>query len=295
MIKGTETQFSTVLAGPHDPDNPTFGFRIDHWADQPSAAKLHPSELESHYRRLANADAYRQHGNMITWNCYLTLGYFAYDNCNQFVHHWSKFNEDPIGCHRMIWYNFLFHVDRKLDISLSLQAWATGVSQPYLKHSAPHHLSIDTNVHSWKGLLAGQSMEIESATPPWQQVNSRVRPVRERPKSTKRKLLPSSPRLPNQQTPSSTPRSNQLVQLQQPIHSLTHTLRLLQGPRLCLLLPYQPTLSRCFPQMFQHLYRPLGENTHLTIAHLHLTSPMTLNPPPQRIRLLRQPMTALIE
>ncbi|KAI2501849.1 hypothetical protein MHU86_12614 [Fragilaria crotonensis] len=186
MTAGKEAPLSIALTGPHDPDNPTFGFRIEHWADQPSAENLNPSELESHYRRLANADAYRQHGDKVTWNRYLNLGYYAFDDCKEFVHHWSKFDEDPIGCHRMIWYNFMFHVDRKLDISSTLQAWATGISQPYLQTFAPHHLSIDTNVYSWKGLLADQSMDIESATP-WQQV-TRVRPARERSQSTEKKI-----------------------------------------------------------------------------------------------------------
>ena len=96
-----EHPLSTALADPDHPDNPTFGFRIDHWAVQLSAAEVNPIELESHYRRLTNADVYHQHGDMITWNRYLTLSFYAFDDCNEFAQ-CSKLNEDPIVCHRMI-------------------------------------------------------------------------------------------------------------------------------------------------------------------------------------------------
>ena len=55
-----------------------------------------------------------------------------------------KYSADPIICHRMVWYNFMYHVDREFEISPTLSAWATDVSQPYLQRHAPQFLAINT-------------------------------------------------------------------------------------------------------------------------------------------------------
>ena len=44
----------------------------------------------------------------------------------------------------MVWYNFMYHVDREFEISPTLSAWATDVSQPYLQRHAPQFLAINT-------------------------------------------------------------------------------------------------------------------------------------------------------
>ncbi|KAI2505384.1 hypothetical protein MHU86_9090 [Fragilaria crotonensis] len=49
----------------------------------------------------------------------------------------------------------MYHVDRKLDISNRLSAWATEVSQPYLQRFAPQHLALNTIETSWKDYILG--------------------------------------------------------------------------------------------------------------------------------------------
>lgn len=78
----------------------------------------------------------------------------------------------------MVWYNFLYHVDRNLEISKTLHAWATEVSQPYLQRYAPEFLVINTMDHSWKDHVRGEHdvMDIDSAQ--WTTVGSKGKEMR---------------------------------------------------------------------------------------------------------------------
>ena len=176
----------------HDPHHPKYGFHTEKWHDMPrptNGPDWFPDE--ERYRREAKAHAYRQHGTPQNWFRYLTLGYFVYDDCAKFDALWMKYSADPIICHRMVLYNFLYHIDRKLDLSETLHAWATEVSQPYLQRYAPQYLAINTIDHTWNDHVRGDHdvMDIESNQ--WMTVGS-----------TKKKTLRSkSPptNLPNKQ------------------------------------------------------------------------------------------------
>ena len=114
MTLGTASPSSPLVEGPHDPDNPTFGFRTDVWAASPAVVGHHATrDLESHYRRLANADSYRQHGTKMTWSRYVSLGYYVFDDCTVFDKHWATFSTNTIFCHCVIWFNFMYHDVRR--------------------------------------------------------------------------------------------------------------------------------------------------------------------------------------
>ena len=171
---------SPLFEVPHDPDNPTFGFRTDVWAESPAVVGRATHDLESHYCRLANADSYRQHGTKMAGNRYVTLGYYVFDDCTVFDKHWATFSTDTIFCHCVIWFNFVYHVDRKLDIPPILQEWATGISQPNLNSHSSKFLQIDTTLQTWSELINDTTMNIDSSDK-WTEVPGKTpRNVRDR-------------------------------------------------------------------------------------------------------------------
>jgi hypothetical protein len=177
----------------HDPLHPTYGFHTTEWHETPRPPYGQDwFSDEERCRREANAHAYRQHGTTQNWLRYLTLGYFVYDDCSKFDALWMKYSSDPIICHRMVWYNFLYHVDRNLDISKHLHAWATDVSQPYLQRHSPQHLAINTMEHSWTDHIRGDHdvMDIESTQ--WTMVGPRRTSARSKSPPSVSRNLPSN-------------------------------------------------------------------------------------------------------
>jgi hypothetical protein len=172
----------------HDPHHPTYGFHTEEWHERPQPTDGSEwFKVEERYRREANAHAYRQHGTPQNWLRYLTLGYFIYDDCSKFDALWMKYSTDPIICHRMVWYNFLYHVDRKFDIPPALHAWATDVTQPYLQRHAPQYLAINTIEHSWTDHIRGDHDVMDIDSTQWTTVGPRRA-------STRSKSPPSEPR-----------------------------------------------------------------------------------------------------
>lgn len=128
---------------------------------------------EERYRREANAHAYRQHGTPQNWYRYLSLGFFAYDDCTKFDTLWMKYSSDPVICHRMVLYNFMYHVDRRMDIPPRLSAWATDVSQPYLQRYAPQYLAINTIDTTWNDHIRGDHDVMDIEATQWTQVGTK--------------------------------------------------------------------------------------------------------------------------
>ncbi|KAI2499312.1 hypothetical protein MHU86_15156 [Fragilaria crotonensis] len=121
----------------------------------PTSSRQEWFSAEERFRREANAHAYSQHGTPSNWFRYLTLGYFVYDDCCKFDALWMKYSDDPIICHRMVLYNFFYHIDRNFDTPANLQVWAMDVSQPYLQRHAPQYLAINTIIQTWNDYIHG--------------------------------------------------------------------------------------------------------------------------------------------
>ncbi|KAI2501929.1 hypothetical protein MHU86_12550 [Fragilaria crotonensis] len=165
----------------HDPHHPKYGFHTEEWHDMPRPINgTDWFSTEERYRREANAHAYRQIGTPQNWLRYLTLGLFVYDDCTKFDSLWMKYSDDPIICHRMVWYNFLFHVDRKLDIPATLSAWATEVSQPYLQRHAPQYLAINSLEYTWNDYVRGDHDVMDIDSTKWTTVGSKKKHSRSR-------------------------------------------------------------------------------------------------------------------
>ena len=137
-----------------DPDNPTFGFATDEWVESPLF--LAPDglpDIERTTHRSIHAIAFQQHGSPVAWNRYIHLGFYVYDDCNDFESFWRQFVSKQTICSKMIWYNYMYHVDRDMDTSPKLHSWATEVAKPHLLQINPTFLKVDTKRLTWQTLL----------------------------------------------------------------------------------------------------------------------------------------------
>ena len=157
-----------------DPDNPEYGFATESWTETPLFVAIEGTEPDILSRRLANADAFKQHGSKVVWNRYVILGFYVYDDCNDFDAFWRQFVSKQTICMKMVWFNFMYHVDRTLDIHPKLQTWALEVAHPHLSQLDPSFLRIDTVRTPWSKLLSNalRMDNEEQVDRPWTLVNT---------------------------------------------------------------------------------------------------------------------------
>ena len=135
-----------------DLSSPTFQFDTTIWRDAPPFVPRDIDGNEVVSRRNANHAIYRQIGNATAWHRYVTLGYYAIDDCMIFDKEWKKFGSNPLIMYQIIWYNYLYHVDRMMEIPPKLYAWATAIAQPYLQQNNPALLQMETLQKDWSEL-----------------------------------------------------------------------------------------------------------------------------------------------
>lgn len=145
-----------------------FGFLTQDWLNPHESVFNSLKTAEEQYRLLADDDAYRQTVSPTTWSRYVHLGRptttgFHFDKI------WNNFDSDPSLLYQLIWYTYLYYVDRELEIPMKLEHWATTVVQPYLASHSPQTLLVDTLQTTW-------SM-IENKHEPWIHVGSNKRPA----------------------------------------------------------------------------------------------------------------------
>lgn len=170
---------STPSFSDQDPSHPLYGFKINHWVEQPVKTGPDWFQPEERYRRNANEHVYKQHGTHTNWYRYIMLGFFTFDDCLECDKVWNAMETAPLHVHRSIWYNFMYHVDRDLVVPEKLNAWATDITLPYLTEFDPTTLhGTDTLKHKWKEMPFMQEMEIDK-TEEW----IPVQPNRRRSKS----------------------------------------------------------------------------------------------------------------
>jgi hypothetical protein len=147
-----------------DIEHSVFGFYSEEWEDIPYPAGLDWFDADARERRNGHADKYQQCGGDPTlWYCYLHLGFFAFEDCSDFEKAWLLFDEDPLTIHKIIWYQFLYHMDRRLPIPAKLQKWATDVTHPFLSYHEPEALTVDTGYAYQEWRLYPEEAEDESA------------------------------------------------------------------------------------------------------------------------------------
>jgi hypothetical protein len=162
MMEGTAPPFLPETKTSPDITKPIFKFERTDWIDPPTINPINPEMNESIYRRQANDALYRQISSPSKWQKYVTLGYFAIDDGALFDLEWSAREANPTKMNSIIWYNYLYHIDREIDIPTKLNVWATQVSQPFLIKNAPHLLITDTHTTSWQQTqVTNTPMEVE--------------------------------------------------------------------------------------------------------------------------------------
>ena len=149
----------------HDLSSATFRFDTNLWFEAPEYGASDPNDKELSYRRQANDNAYRTTGNATKWNRFTTLAYYALDDGMQFDKEWEKFETDPIIIHRIIWYNYMYQMDRDMDVVPKLNAWANQIAHPYLLEHEPMSIDMDTMKYAYKDLpTQSDEMEIDNNT-----------------------------------------------------------------------------------------------------------------------------------
>jgi hypothetical protein len=118
----------TVDAVGHDPplplaqpvnyslSHPEYGFLKETWKKNPVGKGADWFSAKERRSGIANLNAYRQFGSSTLWNRFVAIEFFSYSDCLNFDKLWERIAEDPLSVHQAIWYYFMFHVDRNLDI-----------------------------------------------------------------------------------------------------------------------------------------------------------------------------------
>ncbi|KAI2498582.1 hypothetical protein MHU86_15926 [Fragilaria crotonensis] len=152
MTEGTAPTPPSAIPVDLNPSHTLYGFETDIWVDQPiPIGSVDWFSRQERYRRNANEQAYKQYGHPTNWNRYVQLGLFVFEDCFECDKVWAAIKTDPLMVHRAIWYNFMGHVDRELQVPVKLNAWATNISQPYLAYHDPTTLHATNTVElSWK-------------------------------------------------------------------------------------------------------------------------------------------------
>ncbi|KAI2497763.1 hypothetical protein MHU86_16758 [Fragilaria crotonensis] len=168
--------------------DPVFGFLTRKWYDPPNPASIRHETDEDRKNRLLMESTYRSNTNTTSWYRFCTLGRYAVDG-STFDMIWNEFEVDPLRAHCLIWYHYMFHLDRHMDIPSKLESWATKRSQVYLAIHAPSVLSVDTVHTTWKALTIAQSI-----SHPWTKVGNKQRSnqkqINQKPRSTTQLQLP---------------------------------------------------------------------------------------------------------
>ncbi|KAI2496014.1 hypothetical protein MHU86_18487 [Fragilaria crotonensis] len=175
--------FPTMTSLPPDED-PIFGFRISKWFEPSEFTPNPPETSEERYKRLHDEAEYRHSTNQTLWHRYATLGRYVVDG-NTFDLICKEYEDNPIRLHLVIWFQYMYHVDRKMDIPDKLDDWATKRSQAYLAIHAPGALHLDTFKVSWKNFS-----NTKPVFNPWKTVGSKSR------QKTKQKSITISANIP---------------------------------------------------------------------------------------------------
>ena len=99
-----------------DISQPKYQFGGSEWADPPNTPCA-TEEQRAHYDQREIQDAqYKVVGNSVTWDLYITFGYYIYDDCFHFDQQWTKMGKDITGKYKFIWFAYMYHVNRYLEM-----------------------------------------------------------------------------------------------------------------------------------------------------------------------------------
>ena len=188
--------FTPDLASPSDLDifldldNPTYGFATDSWVEAPAFLSSDTDDnTERLYRRQAHADAFKQLGTKVAWYRYVILGFYVFDDCSEFEGYCRQFVSKQTLCSKVIWYNFMYHVDRKIDLYPKLLAWATEIARPQFEQLDLLFLSLDTTEITWSQIASSSTIAIGDEDRSWTLVGTPKSPMGSVAKASPRSLI----------------------------------------------------------------------------------------------------------
>ncbi|KAI2501731.1 hypothetical protein MHU86_12737 [Fragilaria crotonensis] len=146
-------------------DDPVFGFSTKQWIEPPEFDPKPPETTKDRYNRLHSETDFRNAHTPTAWYRYFTLGQYAVTG-DLFEMMWREAETDPIRVHSVIWYNYMYHIERKKVIPDKLNAWATKISQQFLATHDPSLLTIDTLKTTWHSLATTKGFSMT----PWKKV-----------------------------------------------------------------------------------------------------------------------------
>ena len=78
----------------------------------------------------------------------------------------KNFDNDPLTMHRIIWYQFMYHVDCEIPIPEKSIVWTMQFSHKNLEHHDASSLAMDT-FSKWKSIKFSTPMDTERETIDW--------------------------------------------------------------------------------------------------------------------------------
>ena len=163
LTESTDTQLTTPNV---PPDEPHFDFTVTEWIDAPEYVSNLETSQDSDVRALAE-DEYRKSTTPTAWHRYVTLGRYVVDGftCDSIM---AEGSGDPLKMHCMIWYQYSYHMDHKIDIPPKLHLWAIKRSQSFLTTNAVTAFQLDTTNTTWQAFSRSLSL-----SNPWSEVPSK--------------------------------------------------------------------------------------------------------------------------
>jgi hypothetical protein len=166
MTEVIDSNVAPNLLGSPYPDNPLFWIATDKWIDPPPDAPPTGSNYCVSNPRPFFLESYCLTATPFQWNRYILLGLHTHIDGNKFDDEWTK---NPINLtqqNKIVWYNFMYYVDRNIGIHSLLENWARHVAQPYLFKHDPSFLKINTIAVPWTS-VAQLTMEVNDDAKEW--------------------------------------------------------------------------------------------------------------------------------
>ncbi|KAI2489120.1 hypothetical protein MHU86_25471 [Fragilaria crotonensis] len=130
---------------PPDNDN-HFGFLLKDWNDFPDTdipPEYLPETQNERVKRIYEETGQRNETTPTAWHRFSTLGRNIVSFLN-FEAIWNNFDNDQLQLHLVVWYRYMYYIDRKLDVPKKLHDWANNLSLPYLSTHTDKVLPVDT-------------------------------------------------------------------------------------------------------------------------------------------------------
>ena len=109
---------SLAVTGIPDPDQPDFSFETSEWIEDIKFNDVvSPARSEARSYHLTQ---FKSITNPTAWNRYLHLGLYVFDDGLEFDCDWDDPATGWHERHKMVWYNYQYHLQRKVAVPMKL-------------------------------------------------------------------------------------------------------------------------------------------------------------------------------